>query len=80
MRQYLLSQQQTKRQRGIPGFIKCDLMKIMKIDPDIGPKRARKFLINNRNEKEKEGELVYEEKYIPELNKVILKRLDLYLP
>jgi len=75
LEQYLLSLQQPKRQRGIPGFIKCDLMKILKIDPDIGPKRARKFLINNRKEREKEGEHVYEEKYIPELNKVIFHTL-----
>ncbi len=75
LEQYLLSLQQPKRKRGIPGFIKCDLMKILKIDPDIGPKRARKFLINNRKEREKEGEHVYEEKYIAELNKVIFHTL-----
>jgi hypothetical protein len=39
LEEYLISQQRpNKLVRGIPGFIKEELLKIIRLDPDIGPK------------------------------------------
>jgi len=45
---------------------------MMKIDPDLNPKRARKNLINQNKEKVEARESTYDASYIPELNKVTL--------
>ncbi len=69
--QFLEAQQLAKKQfRGVPGFVKEEILNMMKIDPDINPKRAHKNLINNGTERIDNNEEVYEEKYIPELKKV----------
>jgi len=67
-----LTRQPTKKRRGVPVFIKEELKVMMKIDPDLNPKRARKNLINQNKEKVEARESTYDASYIPELNKVTL--------
>jgi hypothetical protein len=52
---------------------------MMKIDPDLPPKRARRNLLTQQKEKFENGEKTYDATTIPELNKVNINMLTAYL-
>jgi len=68
-----------ERRRGVPVVIKEDLKIMMKIDPDLPPKRARRNLLTQQKEKFENGEKTYDATTIPELNKVNINMLTAYL-
>ena len=58
------------KKRGIDEFIKIELIKMMKYDSDLTPKRALTKLILKRKKQEEKGESTFDCKYIPSLDKV----------
>lgn len=51
-------------------MIKEDLKAMMKVNPDLPSKKARRNLIKQQIEKLEKGERTYNKSSIPELNKV----------